>query len=134
VLTDIDFNGAGLRLGLEGERYSSSNRWFGYGKAAASLVAGEFKADYLQSSSFDPQVANTNWEAGRLVPILDLEAGIGWQSRCGTWRLSGGYLYSAWYNVVKTDDFIQSVQYNDYNGLGDELTFDGFVARVEGRF
>jgi hypothetical protein len=134
VATDIDFYGAGLRLGVEGERYSRGRRLFGYGKAIANLMVGEFRADYAQSQSFDPQVVNTNWVAGRVMPILDLEVGVGWQSSCGTWRLSAGYLFSAWINAVKTDEYIQAVRNNSYTGLGDTMTFDGFVARVEARF
>jgi hypothetical protein len=134
VETDIDFYGAGLRVGFEGERYSRGRRLFAYGKTAASLMVGEFRADYSQSQSFDPSVVDTNWKAGRIMPILDLEVGAGWQSSCGTWRLSAGYLFSGWFNTVKTDEYIQSVRKNNYTGLGDTMTFDGLVARVEGRF
>ncbi len=134
VMTDIDFYGGGLRVGFEGERYSRGRRLFAYGKTAASLMVGEFRADYSQSQSFDPAVVDTDWKAGRIMPILDLEVGVGWQSSCGTWRLSAGYLYSAWFNAVKTDEYIQAVRSNSYTGLGDTMTFDGLVARVEGRF
>ena len=54
VATEIDFYGAGLRLGLEGERYSCSRRWLVYGKTYGNFVAGEFTADYRQWQSFDP--------------------------------------------------------------------------------
>ncbi len=121
-------------LGLEGERYSNSRRWLVYGKTAASLVAGEFTADYRQGQSFDPMVVDTTWKADRVVPMLDLELGAGWQSRCGTWRITGGYAFNAWYNTVKTDEWIKSVQSNNFVGLGDGITFDGIVLRCEGRF
>ncbi len=134
VLTDISFDGAGLRAGIEGERYSRSGRLMVYGKTYGSLLAGEFRGHYNQSQSFDPQVVDTTWKAGRIVPVLDLEAGVGWQSQCGTWRLTAGYVYSAWLNTVKTDRFIQAVQNNNFAGLGDTMTFDGLIARVEGRF
>lgn len=134
VESEIDFYGAGLRLGLEGERYSCSRRWLVYGKTAASLVAGSFTADYRQGQSFDPQVVDTTWKAGRIVPMLDLELGAGWQSRCGTWRITGGYLVSAWYNTVTTDQWVNAVQSNNFVGLSDSLTFDGLVLRCEGRF
>lgn len=134
VDTEIDFYGAGLRLGLEGERLTASRRWLVYGKTYGNFVAGEFTADYRQSQSFDTMVVDTTWEAGRIVPMLDLELGVGWQSRCGTWRITGGYLISAWYNTVKTDEWIKAVQHNDVVGLSDTLTFDGLVLRCEGRF
>lgn len=130
AMSEIDFDGAGLRLGLEGERYTQSRRWFVYGKTAANLVAGEFTADYNQSNP----ATTTQWEAGRIVPMLDLELGTGWQSRCGTWRISGGYLVSAWYNTVTTDEWLDAVDKNSFVGLSDTMTFDGVVIRCEARF
>ena len=134
VDTNIWFEGIGIRGGLEHERYSASRRWLVYGKLHASLLAGEFRADYQQRMSFDPTVVNTSWRAGRIVPIMDLEVGFGWQSKCETWRLTAGYVYSGWYNVVKTDDWIDRVTSGQFVDLGDTMTFDGIVARVEGRF
>lgn len=137
VLTDIDFDGAGLRLGLEAERYTRRG-FMGYAKAHGSLIAGEFRAKYDQGDAFDASVVDTAWEAGRVVPVLDLELGVGWTSANGYWRFSGGYLFSAWYNVVKTDEWINAVQQNNFVDLGNSsdeaLTFDGIVARVETRF
>ncbi len=49
VGTDIDFSGAGLRLGLEGERYYCRVPVKLYMKGFASLLAGEFDATYQQT-------------------------------------------------------------------------------------
>ena len=49
-------------------------------------------------------------------------------------QLTAGYVFSAWFNTVKTQEFIRSVQQNDFLDLGDTLTFDGLVARAELRF
>ena len=43
-------------------------------------------------------------------------------------------MFSFWANVVETQDFIQSVQTNNFNGLGSLMTFDSLVVRYEGRF
>ena len=134
VMTDIDFEGGGLRLGLEGERFARHHRLFVYGKGHASFVAGRFTADYAQGRAFDRSVVDTSWEAGRIVPILDLEAGFGWESKCGNWRLTAGYVFSGWYNTVKTDRWIDAVRRNNFVGLDDSLTFDGLVTRLEARF
>ncbi len=134
VDTEIDFYGAGLRLGLEGEAFNQSHRWLCYGKTSASFMAGSFTADYELVDSFDPEVVDTTWKAGRIVPMLELELGMGWQSRCGTWRVTGGYLISAWYNTVTTDQWVKAVQSNNFVGLSDTITFDGLVLRCEGRF
>ena len=134
VATDIDFEGAGLRIGLESARFSCRNNLHVYARGYASFVAGRFKSDYSQSLSFDPEVVQTSWEAGRIVPILDLEMGVGWSSDSGKLRLTAGYLVSSWFNTVTTQEFIQSVQGNQYLDLSDSLTFDGLNARVEYRF
>jgi hypothetical protein len=133
VNTAIDFEGVGIRVGLNGDRYLRRGVSV-YGKSAASFLVGDFEAFYQQGGSNDPIVVDTNWQSGRIVPILELELGAAWTSRCERFRISGGYVVSAWFNTVKTDDFIQAVQQNDFVDLGDAMTFDGFTARAEIRF
>lgn len=135
VATDIDFEGGGLRLGLEAERQSCQNRLRIYQIVRQLPGRTLCKATTSQGQSFDPTVVDTSWEAGRVLP-------------CWTWnsvpaeelapnrhiRLNAGYLVSAWFNTVTTDDFIRSVQQNDFINLGDTLTFDGLRAMAELRF
>jgi hypothetical protein len=135
VNTDVNFDGAGIRLGLEGERYSPCRAIFLYGKASASFLGGEFRGSYLQTSSRDPVIAETTWKEARLVSILDCELGMGWTSGNGHVRASAGYMVSGWLNVVKSAEFISAVQANQYHGPdkidGNGLVFDGFVGRLE---
>jgi hypothetical protein len=134
VRTDVDFEGIGLRLGLDAERHSCTSRWRYYARGAANFLAGRFRASYFQGSSFDPEIVNTSWEAGRIVPTLDLELGLGWRSAADRLWLSVGYRVDAWFNVVTSEDFIGSVQQNDFLGLSDTISFDGLVSRAEWRF
>jgi hypothetical protein len=135
VSTDVTFDGGGIRLGLEAERHALCSGMFVYGKGYATFIAGDFRTSYLQGNpGVDPIVVNTGWQAGRVVPILDLELGAGWASQSGCLRLSGGYLVSGWFNVVKTDEWIKAVQSNNFTGLSDTMSFDGLVARAEVRF
>ncbi len=139
VATAVDFDGGGIRLGLDGERHHATHGFLLYGKGALSLVGGEFPHSYFQGSDQDPEIVNTAWKAGRLVPILDLELGTGWQSPCGRFRLTAGYVVSMWFNTLTTDSWIRSVQQNTFVGQADAisydtLTFDGFNARAEYRF
>jgi len=134
VATDIDFNGLGVRLGLEGERFRHKSRWFVYGKSYVNFVAGEFNAKFDQGQAFDASVVDTLWEAGRIVSIWDLELGLGHVCKSERLSISAGYSFSAWTNVVKTDEFINAVQTNNFLDLGETMTYDGLVARVEGRF
>lgn len=134
VQTTIDFEGIGPRIGFEAERQSCRNRMRIYTRSSASFLAGRFQTTYFQGQSFDPTVVDTYWEAGRVVPVLDFELGAGWTSAGGCVRLSAGYLVSSWFNTVKTEDFIRSVQNNDFIELHDTLTFDGLRATAELRF
>lgn len=134
VQTTIDFEGAGLRFGLDAERHACRSRLRYYAKASASFIAGRFRTNYFQGTSFDPTIVDTNWEAGRVVPILDFEIGAGWRSANDRLRLSAGYMVSSWYNMVKTDDFIWAVQQNNFLEMHESITFDGLVGRVEYRF
>ena len=80
VSSAVDFQGGGIRVGLEGERESPRFGLTVYGKGYASLLAGEFSSTYSQQNNFSGVVASTSWKDGRVVPILDLEVGVGWKS------------------------------------------------------
>ena len=134
VFANVGYDGAGIRLGLEGEKHSCRTGVLIYAKAIASLVAGDFTADYTQQESTDRIVAATSWKAGRVVTMGDLELGAGWMSCNGLVRLTAGYTFSKWFNTVMIDEYIDAVQTNEYEGLGDAMTFDGLVTRAEIRF
>jgi len=139
VLSSVNFDGGGVRLGLEGERRICGSGLMVYGKAAARVLGGTFRAEYFQGTlPADPIQVDAAWRAGRLVSILEMETGVGWTSCNGCLRLTGGYMVNAWLNVVKTADWIQAVQTDDLGRLDDAvdnvITFDGFVARAELRY
>jgi hypothetical protein len=134
VGTTIDFDGAGPMVGLAAERAMPSCGFLVYGRTAASFLCGEFAATYQQTDAFGDRWVDTAWKAGRVVPLLELEIGAGYVSSKGAVRLTAGYLVSAWYNTVKTADWIDAVQRTNFLGLSDAITFDGLVARAEVRF
>jgi len=134
VNTNVDFDGGGIRLGLEGERHSTKTGLYVYGQGITNLMVGEFKADYLQTNNFNGTEAITSWSGGRVVPGIDLELGLGWVGPRRRLRFSGGYLVSTWFNVVKTEEFINAAQTHDFDNLSSVLTFDGLVARAEWEF
>jgi len=133
VTTDIDFEGVGLRIGAEGEVRPGGGRFLLYGKGLLNLIAGEFRADYLQFNSFAQTQALTSWEDDRFVPTFDGEIGFGYLTclKGRNLRLTAGYTVSAWFNAVTTSEYINAVQTNNYVEIGDALVFDGFVARAE---
>jgi hypothetical protein len=132
--TAITFKGAGLRLGLEGERRNQRCGFLVYGRGYASFVTGQFSSTFTQQDNFAGTVANTSWTDDRIVPILDLELGLGWRSPRERFLLSAGYMVSAWYNFVSNEEFIRSVQSGTYDNCKDTMVFDGPVARAEVRF
>jgi hypothetical protein len=135
----IRFDGIGMRLGLQGERYFPNSGVFVYGSGVTTILFGEFDASFRQAETEDeedvPVVANfTSWSAGRVVPVVDLELGAGWLGVNRHLRLSAGYRVSAWFNVVTTDDWIWAVQNSDFRDMDGTLTFDGLVTRAEWLF
>ena len=134
MATDIDFTGAGVRLGLEAERFDFAVPVKLYMKGFTSLMAGEFDAAYQQTvqnnSNYGVDTGCTGPDRAHLrlrTRRWDLSAG-------GRMQATLGYMFSAWTNVVKTEEWIHGVQTNDFRDMGDTMTFDGLVARVEGRF
>ena len=135
MTTQIDFDGGGIRAGLNGDVISETGL-FGYANGYASFIAGEFRSTFRQTdaAAMPTVIATTTRSDDRVVPILDLEIGVGWQSPTAAWRVTAGYLFSAWFNVVSTDDFIQAAHTAQFGGLSDTLTFDGLAARLDFRF
>jgi len=135
VFTDVDFSGVGIRFGLEAERFASRVPLMFYAKGLGSILAGEFDATYLQTGAAGAAVdVNTRWQAGRIVPTFDLELGGGFCSADGRFRATAGYSFGVWTNIVKTNDFINAVQNNDFRDMNDDMTFDGIVTHIEARF
>jgi hypothetical protein len=134
VQTEMNFDGGGIRLGLEGECRDCNTGFLLYSRAAASFVAGKFRGHYFQGQTFDPVVVETTWDAAWAVSMLDLELGVGWTSPCDTVRCTIGYMFSGWYDVVQPGDYIEAVRANGYRALGESLVFDGLTTRVEVRF
>ena len=132
--TEIDFDGVGLRLGLDGERQVRCSPLSLYGKSFINVLFGDFDSSYQLRSAAGPIVitATDSWSDERAVPVLELELGASWTE--GNWRLSSGYYAGFWFNSVTTPEFIQGYQDNDYTDIEDTITFHGFVARLECRF
>ncbi|MEX0643069.1 MAG: Lpg1974 family pore-forming outer membrane protein [Pirellulales bacterium] len=134
VATAVEFQGVGMRFGLEGERFFPANGLFVYGSGITSFMFGDFDASYAQVNSLNGTEAFTSWSAGRIVPVFDLEAGAGWMGVNRHLRLSAGYRMTTWFNVVKTEDWIWAVQNHNFTNLDGTLTFDGLVGRAEWLF
>lgn len=133
VDTDIQFDGAGPRIGLEGERLLSE-RLVAYGQIFGNLLAGRFSADYLQQSNMAGAEATAGFDDRRFVPQCELELGLRWQNSCGNFRVRAGYYVGAWFNIATTPTWIDAVQANSITDVEETLLFDGMAIRAEYRF
>ncbi len=133
----INFDGAGPRIGLDGELFGKHGFHL-YGRGTLDVLAGHFGASMNQFNVFAGEQGNINYKSDRIVPIVELEVGVGYTSPKGHLRVSGGYTMATWFNTVNTPDFIDSVRANNFtnngNNLKDSMTFDGVTGRLEFRF
>jgi hypothetical protein len=129
--TTIDFDGGGLKAGLVGDGRLGGGLST-YGRLTAAVMSGRFSSDYLMFDTTNVRtLAEAHWKDNRVVPQLEYEAGFAWLSSNECLRFSTGYMFSHWMNAVTTSEFIESVQENDYVDVGDTITFDGLVTRIE---
>jgi hypothetical protein len=82
----------------------------------------------------DAVLAEVFWNDDRIVPMLDYELGVAWNSPSGHCRLAAGYMASFWFDAVTTPVFVDAVQADNYVDVGDSIAFDGLVGRVEFRW
>ncbi len=133
--TNVNFEGGGLKVGLDGMRRLGNTRFGLYGKGFLSLMFGTFNSDYLQYNTTTQSVqASSNWTDERVVPILDYEVGVNFTSHNGHWRWSTGYYTAFWFNAVATPQWVQAVQNANFVNLGETIAFNGLVTRLEFRF
>jgi hypothetical protein len=137
VNSDINFDGGGPRVGLEG-LFHVCGPLFGYGKGGATLLLGRFNARYEERNIFIGQVGLTSIGDDRVVPVLELELGLGLQCLDGRVRVSGGYYVGNWINTLTVPSLAIGIRNNNFSNNGasfsDTITFDGFVGRLEFRF
>jgi hypothetical protein len=134
VSTDIDFDGFGASAGLDFETYSCTSGLMLYGKALASLLAGEWNATYDQRNQFGGGVVANRYEDFHATPVLDAELGVRWMSKKRRVVLSSGFLMSTWYETVTTRGYIDAVRAGRLTDTGETMTFSGMTSRIEYRF
>ncbi|MBA3480807.1 MAG: hypothetical protein H0T51_03235 [Pirellulales bacterium] len=132
VNTDIEFDGGGPRLTLDGGRLLGNRGFSIYARSSVSPLTGKFHANYsFRNESTDTQLAAVNFEDHRIMTLFDYELGLAWTGPRKRWRFAAGYMQSYWFNAVTTADFIPAVQSGIYSDISDTIMFDGLTARVE---
>ena len=130
----MDFNGFGSMFGFDAERRSDKSGMLIYTKGLTSFLAGDWRGTYRQTNQFGGGVVGNDYEDFRVTPVLEFELGLGWQSECGKWRFTAGYLTSAWYDAVSTRQYVNSVRSTNYTEVADTITFSGLTTHFERRF
>jgi hypothetical protein len=134
TLSTIDFDGGGLKAGIDVERNLRCG-FSVYGRLTGAMMSGRFSSRYTMfNSTTEVLLAQANWKDDRIVPQVEYELGLAWTSTSDRWRLTTGYMYSHWLNTVTTGEFIDAVQADNYVDVEDTLSFDGFVTRLECRW
>jgi len=129
VTSRLNFDGYGLRLGGEGHW----KVWRGlglYGRAAGSLVVGDFGVCLTETNNAGAtRIANVHESFQKVVPVLELSAGVAWQWR--NWRFSAGYEVTNWFGLVDTPDFADDVHQGKYLRRSSDLSLDGLAIKAE---
>ena len=133
--SNIDFEGVGPRIGIDGRGRLGCGGFSLYGNTFLSFLLGEFTSRYEQFDlTTDTRQAYSDWTDARMVPQLESEVGLSWQSRSGRVRVSAGYQLQWWFNAITVGEHIQAVQRSNFVDIGDTIAFDGLTTRVEWRF
>ena len=140
--TALDFNGFGVRFGLEGRRYVGRDQWLSFFiKGDISLLLGDLSV--IQTSAADtgnvaiaPTVNTARISTTQIVPVTDIVIGADAQVTPNA-TVSIGYLLSAWHDLGNRSSAaldgataIPGQVFDDANILG----FDGFFIRAERTF
>jgi hypothetical protein len=143
ALSAMNFEGGGVKLGLEGRRYFCGNGCLSvYLKGDISLLMGD--VDIITARRTDDPSTPTDTDTlitqtisnRQIIPVTEIEAGLTGHLTCNT-SLTTGYMLSAWHDLGFRDEFqgfsngaagsLLETNYDDANILG----FDGFFARLE---
>lgn len=127
----IEFSGGGPRVIIDAERIVGG-RMISYFSIGSSFLMGQFDASYEQDNGA-PQAA-VEFSDNRIVPVLEAEVGVGYQSVSGMFRLKLGYHMSAWFNSVSHSSWIDGVQTNSLDDISETLFLDGLTASAEFRW
>ncbi len=134
VSVDVDFDGFGMMFGVDGERRSCQTGLMIYGRGVTSLLAGDWTGNYAQVNQFGGGIIANDYEDYRVTPVLELELGLGWSSKCGKFRATTGYMTSAWYDAISTRSYVDAVRNTDYINIDETITFSGLTTGIEARF
>jgi Legionella pneumophila major outer membrane protein precursor len=120
VSSPINFYGAGLRFGAEGDWKVYHGIGF-YGRAFGSLLTGDFRTSFVEGIN-TVGVSDVTDRIRKIVPVTELGLGVYWQWE--NWRAQIGYEMSNWFGMVDSPDFVNDVT-NKLSYRTGDLSLDG---------
>jgi hypothetical protein len=132
VASQVRFNGGGARLGLEGI-WHPGDGWGLYGRAAASLVLGDFKTHLSEvNNAGTTLLVDVTERFDKVLPVLELGFGVTYQYR--GWRITAGYEYTNWFGLADLPDFVDDFHQGKFTHRVSDVSIDGLVVRIEYRY
>jgi hypothetical protein len=140
--SDYGYWGVGPRLGAAG-RYPLLWGFHLFGQAAVSLLVGEQEAEigfvdpFVDDSEATLDAFLHRDNGVRVIPALDMRAGLGWQHLIGEWGtffVDGGYEFSNYFGVVEQLGWGPSEAPGAVTDSTGDFGFDGFFFRGGFRF
>lgn len=124
---DVDFTGAGPRLGVGIERdFGQAEQFTCYLDGAGSLLLGQY--DVAFGAAAGPFQAGQSEQMTRLIPVVDMEVGGAWRlTDCFT--VSGGWMVQAWFDLGTSGGSFSGL----FTGADDAniMSFDGMFLSAE---
>jgi hypothetical protein len=126
--TLMNFEGGGVRMGLEGRRYLGCAGIFSvFLRGDLSLLLGNLDMRTVVADLDLETEEVTHSSSRNVIPVTEIEGGLTAQLSCHT-RLTGGYMFGAWHDLGFRND--TSICLDGAN----ILAFDGMFVRLEGCF
>lgn len=122
VSSPLNFSGAGLRVGAQGDWKLGHGLGF-YGRAFGSLLAGNIHSRLIETANDgSSSVVDVSDHYRKVVPVAEIGLGVFWQRE--NWRALVGYEFINWFNLVDSPDFTSEIS-NKLNYRTSDLSLDG---------
>ena len=125
----LKFDGGGVRAGAEVD-WMLLDHWSLYGRAAGSLLTGDFHATQTEfNNAGATPLTNVEESFRKITPAAELAFGVAYQAEHV--RLSVGYEVVNWFNLVDTPSFVSDVQQGKYLRNVSDLGVEGLAVKAE---
>src|SRR5262249_51529843 len=127
VSSPVRFNGAGLRVGAEGQ-WTLGRGLALYANAHGSLLTGDFRTSLLETANAGAFVITDVTDRFRkVIPVTELGLGLAWHNESLHVRV--GYEITNWIGMVDSPDFVHDFT-NKLSRRVSDLSLDGLSAQV----